>query len=172
MREKIRKEYEPVRIKTLVRKLNGDMAKAAELMGCHYATVATAIREDVTTKRQEVCAHNAVIRLETEESIKRRQKAEAAQDKLNELLPPPLQQPTALPLLEPQQSGHYDRNPPLRRPIFLRPVEEAQVVEDVPELEPSLPPDHMVQVLVSIPANKLQSFHRVTTLMGAEVAEL
>jgi hypothetical protein len=169
---KNRKEYEPTHIKTLVEMLDGDKEKAASLMGCHYATVVTAIREDVATRRQEISAHKAIIRLETEESIRRRQEAEAAQAKLNELLLPPLPQPPVLPLLEPQQSGHYDRNPPLRRPIFMRPVEEAQVVEDVPELGPSLPPDHMVQVLVSIPANKLQSFHRVTALMGAEVAEL
>jgi hypothetical protein len=171
MRTKNLKEYEPVRIKALVEMLNGDMEKAANLMGCHYATVTLAIREDVATKRQEMAAHNAIIRLETEASIKRRQAEEAVQGELDKLLPPPKQQPTLL--LSPQKGGHYDLNPGLRRPIFMKPVEEAQVIEEPPKLNTDThAPNHMVQVLVSIPANKLQSFHRVTALMGAEVAEL
>ena len=176
MRTKNLKEYEPVRIKALVEMLNGDMEKAANLMGCHYATVTQAIREDVATKRQEMAAHNAINRLETEASIKRRQAEEAVHGELDKLLPPPKQQPTAF--LSPQRPGHYDLNPGLRRPIFMKPVEEAQIIEEPPisqeliEKESKPNPNHMVQVLVSIPASKLQSFHRVTALMGAEVAEL
>lgn len=198
MERKSRREYEPVHVRALIDYCGGSSRDAAEHMHYHYSTIRKIDQNSAATKVQEQVAFDALQRLKARDAALKRvdekkdikpiepaplltadsSAADMARiflgssPKTEESAPPP-----TIPVLKHDQPGVMRMLPPGRRSIFTQPAKtdpKPEVTPELPKPGPTTPPEPnpMVQLLVSIPASKLQSFHRVTALMGAEVAEL